>query len=203
MKILMTVSRFCLILSAVPAVLVPIAQPWAAEREVVKTYAITGKTGAELYASIGDRGPVLGHGQRVIAHTSFKLTWKRDYREEAGGCRLAGTIPSLVITYTLPKPSGALSPAMAESWKRFSDGVRRHEIEHGRFIREMVAEIEAASLGLAATPDPGCRQVRQMLNARLKAISDRNTARNAAYDRVEMSEGGAVHQLILALVNGP
>ncbi|RYE98157.1 MAG: DUF922 domain-containing protein [Oxalobacteraceae bacterium] len=44
--------------------------------ETVETYAISGKTGAELYESIGERGPLLG-ANRVVAHTRFKLTWRR------------------------------------------------------------------------------------------------------------------------------
>ncbi|WP_083639505.1 DUF922 domain-containing Zn-dependent protease [Xaviernesmea oryzae] len=175
----------------------------ASEREAVKTYAIAGRTGAELYASIGERGPMIGKGRRVIAHTGFRLTWKRDYQQDGKACRLASAEPTLTITYTLPKPAERLTGSLARSWTSFIDGVRRHELEHGRFIREMVAEISQASIGLSAPDDPGCRLVRQMLNTRLKEISGRNGQRHSAYDRAELTEGGNVHQLILALVNGP
>lgn len=45
---------------------------WQATEEV-RPYSISGKTGAELYESIGARGPEAGAG-RAIAHTTFKLT---------------------------------------------------------------------------------------------------------------------------------
>ena len=52
------------------------AAEWTAT-ETVQPYAIAGKSGASLYASIGERGPQLGGRVRTIAHTNFKLTWTR------------------------------------------------------------------------------------------------------------------------------
>lgn len=178
------------------------AQAEGTVTERVAHYTVTGKTGAALYAAIGQHGPKLG-STRVIAHTGFKLTWRRDYQERDGGCVLASAIPKLVITYTLPKVSGRLDPSVAESWQRFSDGVAAHERVHGESIRQMVSEIEAFSVGLSAPGDPGCKKVRAELVKRLKAASDAQQARSAEFDRVEMGQGGAVEKLVLDLVNGP
>ena len=52
--------------------------------EEVKTYAISGQSGAELYSSIGQHGPKAGVS-RAIALTNFKLTWSRNYQPSAGG----------------------------------------------------------------------------------------------------------------------
>jgi predicted secreted Zn-dependent protease len=170
--------------------------------ERVETYAVSGSTGAALYESIGLHGPKAGGG-RAIAHTGFRLTWRRDYQNRGSACVLASAVPKLVITTTLPKTKGRLSPEVAASWKTFIDGVAAHERVHGQHIREMVEKIEAASIGLSAENDPKCAKVRATLQARLKVLSDERVARERDFDRAELSPGGTVHQLILTLVNGP
>ncbi|MDP9836712.1 putative secreted Zn-dependent protease [Neorhizobium huautlense] len=171
--------------------------------EQLKTYAIAGKSGIELYQSIGERGPAAGVGQ-AIAHTTFKLLWTRDYRPQPNGaCTLAVARPSLTIIYTMPKGPAALSGDTKNRWTNFIEGVEKHERVHGQHIVEMVEKIEAFSLGLTAENDPKCVKVREVLQARLKVLSDEQRQRGRDFDAVELSPGGAVHQLILALVNPP
>jgi predicted secreted Zn-dependent protease len=155
----------------------------------------------ELYASIGENGPRLGAG-RVIAHTGFKLTWRRDYQRRGDDCVLASAKPNLVITYTLPEAKGRLASPAAENWARFRAGVEAHERVHGRIIKEMVEEIVVLSVGLQEKNDPSCKKIRATLTDRLRDISGRERARQRDYDRAEFSDNGAVHQLILMLVNG-
>lgn len=169
--------------------------------EKVRTYAITGQTGAELYASIGESGPKAGIG-RAIAHTNFKLTWTRKYEPQGDACVLVSARPKLVITYTLPKPAGQLPAHTRKPWETFLDGVRRHEAVHGDIIEEMVRAIEAMSVGLSVPNDPGCRQIRTELTKRLGELSRAQRLKSREFDQVELSEGGNVRQLILQLVNG-
>ncbi len=187
--------------------LIPWSLPIAASAEwqaveKVQTYSITGKTGAELYQSIGERAPSLGSG-RTIAHTSFKLTWTRQYVPQDGACTLVSAVPKLVINYTLPKPSAKLSTVVRESWEVFVAGVRKHELVHGGSIRQMVKEIEQTSIGLSASDDPDCKKIRIELTKRLSEISLRQRQRDAEFDRAELSKGGNIQQLILTLANGP
>jgi predicted secreted Zn-dependent protease len=170
--------------------------------ERVETYAISGSTGIDLYRSIGENGPKIGIG-RAIAHTNFELLWSRDYRPQPdGSCVLATARPSLVITYTLPQPSGPLPPTLQRNWETFIEGIRAHERVHGRDIIEMVEAIEAYSVGLRAEADPDCQKVRQKLQARLGELSQAQRQKSREFDRIEMSDGGNIHQLILSLVNG-
>ncbi|TCL73935.1 DUF922 domain-containing protein [Rhizobium sp. BK251] len=170
--------------------------------EQTKTYPVTGTTGIELYRSIGERGPAAGTG-RAIAHTTFKLTWTRDYRPQPdGACVLAVARPKLVITYTLPKAPTNLPPATRAKWQNFVAGIERHERVHGAHVIDMVKEIEAFSLGLSAPADPKCQKVRAVLQARLGEISNAKVRRDAEFERSEMGAGGNVQQLVLALVNG-
>lgn len=170
--------------------------------EQIKTYAISGNSGIELYRSIGERGPQAG--VQAVAHTTFKLTWRRDYRPQAdGACVLATARPNLTIIYTWPKAPAKLPPDVAASWQRFISGVEKHERVHGEHILDMVKKIEAYSVGLRAENDPKCQRVRAVLQQRLGEISDERRNIERDFDKLELSNGGAVHQLILALVNGP
>jgi len=178
--------------------------PSAAQAEVieqVKTYAISGTSAPELYASIGERGPKAGIG-RAIAHTNFKLTWQRNYVPQGDSCTLVSAKPKLIITYTLPKPTGRLPDGLRQRWDVFYEGVRRHELVHGQMIKDMLATIERTTIGLSVAGDPGCKKIRQEIIKPLSEASLAQRRQSSDFDRVELNDGGNVHRLILAFVNG-
>ncbi|WP_088673155.1 DUF922 domain-containing protein [Rhizobium sp. R339] len=185
--------------AAMPAVA---SGDWQAVEDV-RPYSISGKTGAELYESIGANGPKAGVTGRAIAHTTFKLTWTRKYEPQGTACVIVTNRPKLIITYTLPKPAAELPAAVKSSWEVFRSGVEAHERVHGDTIKEMVKEIEAMSVGLTVADDPGCKKIRIELTRRLGEISARQRQRGRDFDKVEMGDGGNIQQLILKLVNGP
>ena len=169
--------------------------------EKVETYAISGQTGPELYASIGEAGPLLGKG-RVIAHTNFKLTWTRDYKPQGDACVLRSARPKLIITYTLPKPAGPLAPAVQRSWETFAAGLAAHEKVHGAAIVEMVRKIEAISVGMTVAGDPGCSKIRTELTRQLAEISLAQRQASRDFDKVEFGPGGNLRQLVFNLMTG-
>ena len=170
--------------------------------EKVETYAIAGKTGIELYESIGERGPKIRGLVRAIAHTDFKLTWSRKYENQDGACVLVSARPNLTITYTLPKPAEKLPAASRRNWETFFIGMRDHEKVHGEMIKKLVKDIEAATVGMSVPGDPKCLKIRAELKKRLSELFVAHQQRNRDFDRVEMGDGGNIHQLILKLVNG-
>ena len=193
--------RSCLLAAFLAALPATARAEWKpVEKDV--PYAISGKTGPDLYASIGERGPKAGIG-RAIAFTNFKLTWQRDYRPQPdGACTLVSARPKLIISYNLPKPSEKLPEPVATNWKTFIDGVRKHELVHGEMIIAMVKEIEAFTVGLSVPDDPNCKKIRTRITERLAGISQAQRQKSRDFDRVEMGDGGNVHQLILTFVNG-
>jgi predicted secreted Zn-dependent protease len=170
--------------------------------ENVQAYSVAGKTGAELYASIGERGPKVGNAGRAIALTNFKLTWTRKYEPQGNACVLAVARPKLIITYVLPKPAQRLPAPVARNWDTFISGVRQHELVHGDLIKDMVKKIEAVSVGLSVADDPKCQKIRTELTARLGELSRAQRQQSRDFDRAELSNGGNIHQLVLALING-
>ncbi|MBN9271245.1 MAG: DUF922 domain-containing protein [Mesorhizobium sp.] len=169
--------------------------------EKIVTYPISGRTGPELYASIGEHGPTAG-GARAIAHTTFDLKWSRKYERRGNACVLAAAKPWLTITYTVPKPAGGLPEAVQRHWDTFAAGVLAHEKVHGDTIKAMVRDIEGFSIGFTVDNDPQCSRIRQDLTARLKAASDAQRKQGRDFDREEFRDGGNMQRLILALVNG-
>ena len=177
------------------------AQEWKAS-EVVKPYSVSGATGIALYESIGAKGPSTSLGSRAIAHTTWDLKWSRKYEPQAdGSCRLIAAKPFLTITYTLPR-AGKLAEPTAGLWKTFVDGIAAHEKVHGKMIREMVDGIIATTIGLTVPADPKCQKIRKEIETPLIAARDAYRAKSRDFVKVEMSEGGNVHRLILGLVNG-
>ena len=168
--------------------------------ERIEPYAVQGATGLEIYQSIGARGPKLGVA-RVIAHTGFKLTWTRKYERQGNACTITVNKPKLIITYTLPKLKSKLSEPLKSRWETFIAGVTAHEKVHGDFIKAMVKEIETMSVGLTVENDPNCQKIRPQLQTRLGELSDAQRARSREFDKVELNDGGNVHQLILQLVD--
>ena len=169
--------------------------------EKVETYKIIGETGFELYESIGQNGPETSIG-RAIAYTNFDLKWSRDYVPSDGGCTLEKARPHLIIIFKLPKPAKKLPAATQALWDTFAAGIRRHEQVHADIIVDMVNAIEAFSVGLRVEDDPKCQKIRKVLTGRLSELSQAQRARSRDFDRDELSEGGNVHKLVLALVNG-
>ncbi|MFC3209133.1 DUF922 domain-containing Zn-dependent protease [Aquamicrobium soli] len=192
------------LLLAVPVAACVAAQARADGQVVERTepYAISGTSGPELYASIGERGPLVGEGVRTIAHTNFKLTWTRDYQRRGNACTLALARPKLIITYTLPKPSAKLPPAVQKRWEVFIDGIRRHEKVHGEDIKSMVKRIEATTIGFTVDNDPKCTKIREAIKEPLSQASLAQRRQSREFDRVEMGEGGNIRRLILGLLNG-
>lgn len=192
------------IIAAVALAIVPALSARADWKPVEKTvpYAISGTTGAALYESIGARGPLIG-STRAIAYTDFRLTWRRDYRpQDDGACKLVSATPKLIITYRLPKPSAKLPADTQRRWNAFIDGIAAHEKVHGEQIIDMVHKIVDVSVGFTLADDPKCKKIYGELKKHLAALSQEQRARSREFDRDEMSNGGNVHRLILALVNG-
>ena len=172
----------------------------------VATYPVSGRTGFELYRSVGDNGPVITGDRRTIAHTTFKLTWRRDYQERAdGSCVIASNIPRLIIhLHAAQAPRRTAAGGWRRAGKRFHDGLAAHErvlwpAHHRDGFRRsrMSASGSPPPLIRAATrPAPSCRPISS-------GFRTKQRARGRDFDRVEMGDGGAVQNLVLGLVNGP
>ncbi|MEI8714389.1 DUF922 domain-containing protein [Mesorhizobium sp. M7A.F.Ca.US.006.04.2.1] len=194
--------RLCLSFAALLALPLTAHAEWKPV-EKIEPYAISGQSGAELYRSIGEKGPKLGIA-RAIAYTNFKLTWGlRDYKPSGKDCVLTAGRPKLIVTYTLPKPSRSLPPAVQKNWDTFIAGVAAHEKVHGASMVQMVHDIQAATDGLTVADDPECSKTRAEVVKRLDAISKARVQASRDFDRIEFGNGGNLQKLVFSLVTGP
>ncbi len=170
-------------------------------REVVKSYAISGSTGRELYDSIGRSGPLIRGGKtRTIAHTDYDLRWRRDYRKQGNACVLAAATPILTITTTLPKPKGKLPQATQAKWQTFITGIAAHEAVHAQLMRELMQTIRATTVGLTVDNDPKCIKIREAIQTPLRAAVADYRAKTREFEEAEMRQGGNVWGLVVGLV---
>lgn len=193
-----------LVVGACAALLAATCAGQAADRIKVDTqnYAISGQTGAELYASMVKRGPRHGLLSRAIAQTSYKVEWKAEVVAKNGVCRVVQAKPVLMLTYTYPQPTQGLSPQLKRRWAAFMSGVKRHEQKHGAIAREMVRAAEASVRGLKVSADPTCRQVRSEVKRRADKVYAEYEARQLNFDAREHRDRGNIDRLILSLVKG-
>jgi predicted secreted Zn-dependent protease len=168
-----------------------------------KTYSIAGRTGAELVKAMDRKGPKHGFTAHAIALTTYAVDWDLKVKKDNGGCRLTEAIGTLNLTYTFPSAEQDLPPALEQRWMRFSEGVRAHELNHGRIAQAMVRETARSIEGLTETQDRFCIKTRHQAKRRIKALEDEYEARQVAFDRSEHGKGGHVQRLVEALVGGP
>lgn len=169
--------------------------------EKIETYAISGRTGPELHASMAERGPVIGKSKiRAMAYTNFKLTWVRDYQPQGDACVLRSARPKLVITHIFPKPAEPLPPAVRKSWEVFAAGLAAHEKVHRDMYEDMTRKIEAATIGLTVPDDRGCSKIRTEVTRRLAELSQARQKAIREFDRVEFAPRGNLQQLVVNLL---
>lgn len=191
-----------LLLIGIVSLLTLLTLPAHAETLLTKTYAISGSTGPALYVSIGEKGPLLAGGRRVMAYTNWDLKWTRSYVRNGAACTLTTAVPHLIITMNLPKSAKPLTGAVAAHWKTFISGIEAHEQVHAAAIRTMVETITRETVGLTQDNDPQCKTIRKVVLAKVQAANEAYKASSRAFDSVEMATDGNVNALVLALVNG-
>jgi predicted secreted Zn-dependent protease len=165
-------------------------------------YSISGKNGSALLDAMDRRGPKHGFLTHAIAQTSYTISWAIDWKEKAGGCRVANAAATLSITYTYPQVKGTMSPDLKRRWSRFMAGVRKHEETHGRLARQMVDAAEKSLSGLSSENDRRCRRTQAELKKRIAMTYAKYEARQIAFDQVEHAGGGNVEGLVSLLGKG-
>ena len=65
----------------------------------------------------------------------------------------------------------------------------------------MLAELRASIADITIADDATCQKAKREMTRRVKDATRAQKERSRAFDRVELSDGGTVHQLVMALVN--
>jgi predicted secreted Zn-dependent protease len=133
-------------------------------------YAVTGTNFREIRASMAKARP---WNDPFDGDTRWEVTWKFTAVQSPGGCSCSSFSTAIAITTTLPRwtpPAGVL-PQVKEQWTRYFTNLAQHETGHARLGLAAAAEIQRriAAVGI----QPGCAQLKQLINERAnQAIAD-------------------------------
>lgn len=167
-----------------------------------KYYDVSGKNGVALIKAMDKKGPRHGFMARAIAQTSYTVGWEFTWAREGKSCRLAEADGTLDMTYTYPKVGSEVDRGLQKRWKRFMAGVRKHEEQHGKLARDMVASAERSLKGVNFGRDPKCARAQAEAKRRIASVYAKYEARQIAFDKREHSEGGNVEHLLYGLMKG-
>lgn len=165
----------------------------------VRTYDISGKTGADLVDAMDGLGPRHGFTTRAIAETGYAVHWDFDIANAGGTCVLRKATGRIDLTYTFPRRISPADRALTRRWDRFMAGVRQHEHTHGRIAMRMMRATETALAGLKRPANWFCAGLRQEAKRRIDAIYVEYEAKQNAFDVQEHRSGGHVEHLVDAL----
>ncbi|MCO5063095.1 MAG: DUF922 domain-containing protein [Rhizobiaceae bacterium] len=176
----------------------------AQEREGITVkvtyYDITGDTPRDMFVSMVKRGPKDGFRSRAIAQTQYHTEWNTTLSSSNGVCRVTRAEPRAIITYIYPKQPSGMNKSTTARWNRFMAGITRHERQHGRYVREMLAEARKSILGMKTENDESCRRTRAEMKKRVNRIHDLYEAKQVAFDEREHKDGANIDRLIKAFV---
>lgn len=119
------------------------------------TYAVNGRTPAEIYRSILARGPTVG-GAKAIAATSARGVQSYSMLQDGSTCRVTEHRLSFRFVVQLPRPSKlqAMRPKDRALWQQFSVFLKAHELQHIDLWLGCAAELDRAVISIKA---PNCK----------------------------------------------
>jgi len=155
------------------------------ESEIIY-YPVSGKTPLELHMAMKRNGPFNDIvQQRVYAEIHWRITWKFDYVNEPGKCRLGKLVLTVPTIITMPKwvdAEGAPAETRAV-WPTVLSRIRQHEDGH-KAIGVEGANVLARRL--KALPSYAtCQELNNVIrNEGDRIVGEYNLA-NRAFDRAE------------------
>ncbi|HTG96787.1 MAG TPA: DUF922 domain-containing protein [Burkholderiales bacterium] len=164
------------------------------ESEIIY-YPVRGRTPLELHMSMKQNGPFNDIvQQRVYAEIHWRITWKFDYVNEPGRCRLNKIALSVPTIITMPKWIDAEgAPAETQAlWPTVLAKIRQHEDGH------KAIGIEGANVlarRLRSLPSyASCQELNRVINSEGERIIGEYSLANRAFDRADALKGSPFQQ---------
>ncbi|MCA3556231.1 DUF922 domain-containing protein [Aestuariivirga sp.] len=150
------------------------------------TYAVSGRTPAEIYRSILVRGPTVG-GVRAIASTSARGVQSYSMLQDGPACRVTGHRISFRFRVQLPRPSKlkALRPKDRALWQQFSGFLKAHELQHIDLWLGCAAELDRTVTSIRA---PNCKATARKVENLWRSMQARCDKLQARFDREQRGE---------------
>lgn len=149
-------------------------------------YPVSGRSPAEIYRVILDRGPTVD-GAKAIAATNARVVQNYSLAQDGAYCRVSDLRLTLRFTVQLPQltNASALPPSDRLLWQRFAVFLKAHELQHTKLWLRCAAELQRKVEAIAA---PSCKDAAgeaEALWRRLKTYCDKQQVN---FDREQRSE---------------
>lgn len=183
--------------------LAPEARAKLIVKEQTRHYNIWGKTGRQIHAKLGRRGPWRIRKKHAIAATVRTFEFKNiKFTERGKKCVLTNIDIHLTLTYYFPKwiNKNNGSKKLQKLWGVFSRELVRHERVHGKYFKDTMRQFEKELLRTTGRLSDNCSGMLRSAKARLDKIEARGDLRHAAFDRREKKPTAKIRKLEKAIV---
>jgi len=167
-------------------------------KEQTKYYNVSGRTGEQVYAKFGRRGPWKIRRQHAIAATEREFDFKNIVFGQRGGkCVLTSVDVYLTVTYYYPRwtDKKRASKNLQNLWSRFLKELVRHENVHGRYFKETMRQFEHELLKVTGKLSDKCSGMAQKARQRLDRAYQKGEKKHEAFDRRELRANSPVRKL--------
>ena len=170
-------------------------------KERTRYYTVSGKTGAQLLASIRRRGSRGAGARHAIATTRIAMSVQTRQVVRGSRCVYAGTTVVLNLTYSYPRWANqrGASPRVRQAWKRFLGRVQAHERRHGAIAKRYAARVDQELRRTRRSVRNGCRDTGNRQSRRFARLAAQHERQHIAFDRREARAGARVRRLQRAL----
>jgi predicted secreted Zn-dependent protease len=151
--------------------------------EKIEYYDVTGRTAAEIRASLNRSGPASSlDGRRYDALERATVHWQYTYARSRAGCRIATVAVRLEIVVILPRLVAArgVPKPLISAFARYAAKLKAHETGHVQIEHDIARLIEEGIRKLG--PQRTCERLGRAANALGNALVKEGLRLNAEYD---------------------
>lgn len=149
----------------------------------VEYYDIKGWDAALIHQEMDAKGPVdRNSGNRVWAHTHWRIKWKFDYLEENLNCSIQDVRTDVTVDFVVPRwtERDKASASVQSKWDKFYTALQQHEQQHALYGIQAAREIEKI---IPTLPKKRlCKQIGEDANARAQEIIRKYNKKDIEFD---------------------
>jgi predicted secreted Zn-dependent protease/outer membrane murein-binding lipoprotein Lpp len=152
---------------------------------VTRYYSVYGDTTEAIFAYIRDHGPTDAAGRRGNGLTSVEWSYEWQRTSSRSSCSVASMRITIDLVVLLPRheEQNSLSAPTATNWKRFVDGVTKHEQTHVDIYLSGADRLKGEMEAIG--PKPTCDELEKAVTG---AWDSEQTAINGAQDAFHAQE---------------
>ena len=177
--ILLTVSSGCSTVSTTTSTIDGSVCPKSTSQVSYECYDVTGRTKAELAASIKANGPTEG-GKRVWAVAKWDIAYRSSWTQNSEGlCKVIRVTAPPRCTITFPawnRPTNATYPQ--SSWNSMTAILKQHEENHCVYGRKLAKEFQQQAIHISVP----CDQINGVVKSKFESLSKKWRDESDRYD---------------------